>query len=64
LRQALLLAPQHARAYYNLGVVLEKQGRLSLALASYRKSIDYNYPQRKIAEERITKIEDFLKTNG
>ena len=38
-REALRIAPQFASAYYNLGRLLEEEGRLPEAIASYREAV-------------------------
>ncbi|MBI2666499.1 tetratricopeptide repeat protein, partial [Candidatus Woesearchaeota archaeon] len=64
LQKSLTLAPQHARANYNKGVVLEKVGTfeaLKGAKESYRKAAELGYAKKEDTLKRIEQIERFLE---
>jgi len=41
-KAAIDIAPDNAEAYYNLGIVYAKQGKLDLAVESYQATININ----------------------
>ncbi len=63
LRKALSLAPSHARAHYNLGVVYEKAAAgkpaaWTQALQCYEKALALGYPKKELLQERVEKIRE------
>ncbi len=56
LNKAIVLRPQHANYYYNLGFVYKKQGNLEQAKEAYMKALQYlpkDSPDRKKLEEEL-----------
>jgi tetratricopeptide (TPR) repeat protein len=57
-REAIRLAPDHARAHNNLGGVLHTQGRLDAALACYRKALELDPAQPEANQNYATLSRD------
>jgi tetratricopeptide (TPR) repeat protein len=57
-REAIRLAPDHARAHNNLGSVLHMQGRLDEALACYRKALELDPAQPEANQNYATLSRD------
>ena len=60
-REALSLAPDDARAWTNLGVVLNRQGRTNEAIDAWRRAIDLN---RKLAGPHLNLGLTLVKTGN
>jgi tetratricopeptide (TPR) repeat protein len=57
-REAIHLAPDHARAHNNLGGVLHMQGRLDEALACYRRALELDPAQPEANQNYATLSRD------
>lgn len=56
-KKAIQIRPRHANAFYNLGIVYEKLGKIEMAFISYKKAASFgskeaadklnSWPQRR-----------------
>ena len=63
LQRAFRLNPHEPRLFYNLAVVHERTSDPQAALKCYQKALELNYSNKTLLQERIIKLEQFVKDN-
>ncbi|UCE07480.1 MAG: fused MFS/spermidine synthase, partial [bacterium] len=59
-RKALDLNPRNAPSYFNLGLFLEKQGRIKEAIRSFEKGLKFN-PEDQKAREQLQRLRNLIE---
>jgi spermidine synthase len=59
-RKALDLNPQNGPSYFNLGLFLEKQGRIKEAIRSFEKGLKFN-PEDQKAKEQLQRLQKLIE---
>ncbi|MBI5072943.1 glycosyltransferase [Candidatus Woesearchaeota archaeon] len=59
----VIVHPEHAQFYFNLGALYEKQKEWRKAIASFERAVQYNHPIKEQLKQRIAMLKNMIAGN-